>query len=581
MPLAGNTKDYTGVKIYMTTQPPPMLAAVYALASSDDLPPKLDRYYSNMSCVYNSSTPIHPFAFRPHTHVLGRIVSGYFLHGNEWTAIGKRNPLWPQIFEPINRNLTIQKGDVIAASCHFTTKERTEKTYNGMGSGDEMCNYYIIFWWDASLPKPEVAGQVCWDSNTDAMSKYPVDGWKPMPPNVEFDDLVHYNKEPFGVSQEAFYSEIDGFKLGQVVGLAFCPNGHLLIFRRPANAMGPSAFDSNNVLTNKTTISEAVILEINFNAHTPKITKRLGENKFYLPHGIYMDSEGYIYTTDIGSHTIAKWSVYGNSISQVWEAGVELQPGPGKDEFCKPTAVTRVKDSVFVTDGYCNNRVVELDASTGQWKSSFGSLGDSHDQFNLPHDIISTAKGNLQVADRNNGRVHEIRIDGQHLAVLEADQYKKIYSMDPSSKHIFVAPDKTDQYDENPLFIFVARTSQALTEYAFGPEHKKKFGIPHVIRVSKDDEDVYIGDVGLEGLWKFKVHKEKPKSHFVGKLHLLTPNLEEINTLYIILIVLVCIIVLDIFIKRFSKFRLFRKTQSKVIFRRNSDERRCLLIEKI
>ena len=45
MPLAGNTKDYTGVKIYMTTQPPPMLAAVYALASEDDLPPKLDRYY--------------------------------------------------------------------------------------------------------------------------------------------------------------------------------------------------------------------------------------------------------------------------------------------------------------------------------------------------------------------------------------------------------------------------------------------------------------------------------------------------------------------------------------------------------
>ena len=45
-------------------------------------------------------------------------------------------------------------------------------------------------------------------------------------------------QEPFGVSQEAFYSEIDGFKLGQVVGLAFCPNGHLLVFRRPGNAMG-------------------------------------------------------------------------------------------------------------------------------------------------------------------------------------------------------------------------------------------------------------------------------------------------------------------------------------------------------
>ena len=25
------------------------------------------------------------------------------------------------------------------------------------------------------------------------MSKYPVDGWEPMPPNAKFDDLVHYN----------------------------------------------------------------------------------------------------------------------------------------------------------------------------------------------------------------------------------------------------------------------------------------------------------------------------------------------------------------------------------------------------
>ena len=45
MAFAGNTKDYTGVKIYMTNVRPPKLAAVYALANYDDIPPKLNHYY--------------------------------------------------------------------------------------------------------------------------------------------------------------------------------------------------------------------------------------------------------------------------------------------------------------------------------------------------------------------------------------------------------------------------------------------------------------------------------------------------------------------------------------------------------
>lgn len=64
-------------------------------------------------------TPIHPFAFRTHTHGLGRVVSAFFKNSNGWTLIGKRNPQWPQLFEPIVSNITISSGDLMAATCVF------------------------------------------------------------------------------------------------------------------------------------------------------------------------------------------------------------------------------------------------------------------------------------------------------------------------------------------------------------------------------------------------------------------------------------------------------------------------------
>lgn len=43
---------------------------------------------------------IHPFAFRTHTHKLGKVVSGYRIDANEqWHLIGKGNPQLPQVWK--------------------------------------------------------------------------------------------------------------------------------------------------------------------------------------------------------------------------------------------------------------------------------------------------------------------------------------------------------------------------------------------------------------------------------------------------------------------------------------------------
>lgn len=85
---------------------PANLAAVYLFVSGEPIPvsfsdfwkysepfqPGLDASYNNMSCIYSGDTELHPFAFRTHTHAMGRVVSAYFKHDGNWQQIGKRNP---------------------------------------------------------------------------------------------------------------------------------------------------------------------------------------------------------------------------------------------------------------------------------------------------------------------------------------------------------------------------------------------------------------------------------------------------------------------------------------------------------
>ena len=46
--------------------------------------------YSEAACRISTDEVIHPFAFRVHTHALGRVVSGYKVTQDmEWTLLGK------------------------------------------------------------------------------------------------------------------------------------------------------------------------------------------------------------------------------------------------------------------------------------------------------------------------------------------------------------------------------------------------------------------------------------------------------------------------------------------------------------
>uniref|UniRef100_A0A1I7WFW3 Cu2_monoox_C domain-containing protein n=1 Tax=Heterorhabditis bacteriophora TaxID=37862 RepID=A0A1I7WFW3_HETBA len=131
-PFIGNVRDYSGVTLHMSIMRPVYQAAVMLFVSGQSIPPHRKQVQNNISCEYTSDTEIHPFAFRTHTHAMGRVVSAYFKRKDQWTKIGSRNPQWPQLFEIISTSPVIRKGDLMAASCRFDSYDKSEAVPMGL-----------------------------------------------------------------------------------------------------------------------------------------------------------------------------------------------------------------------------------------------------------------------------------------------------------------------------------------------------------------------------------------------------------------------------------------------------------------
>ncbi|XP_040477952.1 peptidyl-glycine alpha-amidating monooxygenase isoform X6 [Ursus maritimus] len=144
-----NHKDCSGVSLHLTRLPQPLIAGMYLMMSVDTvIPPGEKVVNSDISCHYKKY-PMHVFAYRVHTHHLGKVVSGYRVRNGQWTLIGRQSPQLPQAFYPVEHPVDVSFGDILAARCVFTGEGRTEATHIGGTSSDEMCNLYIMYYMEA------------------------------------------------------------------------------------------------------------------------------------------------------------------------------------------------------------------------------------------------------------------------------------------------------------------------------------------------------------------------------------------------------------------------------------------------
>jgi len=194
-----------------------------------------------------------------------------------------------------------------------------------------------------------------------------------------------------------------GELLGQVSGVGVDSHGNVLVFRRADRGL-PAATVSVE------SIGEPTVWL--FEGQTGRLLERWGANQFAMPHGLTVDQDDNLWLTAVWLHQVFKYSHDGVSLLTLGTRGV---PGSDAGHFDGPTDVAIGADgSVYVSDGYGNNRVVQF-SSEGRYIREWGRKGNGPGEFNLPHSIAVDSVGRLYVADRGNARVQVFDSAGRFL----------------------------------------------------------------------------------------------------------------------------------------------------------------------
>nr|XP_013000994.1 peptidyl-glycine alpha-amidating monooxygenase isoform X9 [Cavia porcellus] len=545
-----NHKDCSGVTLHLTRVPQPLIAGMYLMMSVDTvIPPGEEVVNSDISCHYKMY-PMHVFAYRVHTHHLGKVVSGYRVRKGQWTLIGRQSPQLPQAFYPVEHPVEVSFGDILAARCVFTGEGRTEATHIGGTSSDEMCNLYIMYYMEA---KHAVSFMTCTQNVApDVFRTIPPEANIPIPvkpdmvmmhghhKETENKDKIALPQQPKREEEEVLDQDFHveealdwpGIYLlpGQVSGVALDPNNNLVIFHRGDHVWDGDSFDSKFVYQQRGLgpIEDDTILVIDPN--NAAVLRSSGKNLFYLPHGLSIDKDGNYWVTDVALHQVFKLDP--NSKGPLLILGRSMQPGSDQNHFCQPTdvAVDPGTGAIYVSDGYCNSRIVQFSPRgefVTQWGEGTSGSSPKPGQFRVPHSLaLAPHLGQLCVADRENGRIQCFKTDTKEFVreIKHASFGRNVFAISYVPGLLFAVNGKPYFRDQEPLQGFVMNFSNGEIIDVFKPI-RKHFDMPHDI-VASEDGTVYIGDAHTNTVWKF-ILTEKMEHRSVKKAGIEVQEIKE------------------------------------------------------
>ena len=164
----------------------------------------------------------------------------------------------------------------------------------------------------------------------------------------------------------------EGMKMGASSSVAVDSRGHLVVFNRGDHPL--MEFDPSGTLV-----------------------RAFGEGQFVRPHGMRIDPEGNIWTTDVAGHTVTKMGPKGDVLMVL---GTKGQAGAW-DEAGQSRLLTEPTDigfgpqgDVFVAVGHGKGepRVLRFD-KRGKLLKSWGGLGKGTGQFDLAHSVVGRCEG--------------------------------------------------------------------------------------------------------------------------------------------------------------------------------------------
>ncbi|XP_032069288.1 peptidyl-glycine alpha-amidating monooxygenase isoform X2 [Thamnophis elegans] len=546
-------KDCSGVTLQLTNQKQPLIAGMYLMMSVDTvIPPGEKVVNADIACHYKKY-PMHPFAYRVHTHHLGKVVSGYRVRDGQWTPIGHQSPQLPQAFYPVENPVEIKYGDILAARCVFTGEGRSSKTYIGGTARDEMCNFYIMYYMEA---KYAISSMTCTQNiKPEIFKSIPQEANIPIPVKPDMTMMAHGHNEEIknegmgmimqqpkreeeevldqglNIEEVADWPGIN-LKLGQVSGLGLDSNNNLVIFHRGDHVWDANSFNSSYVYQQKGLgpIKENTILVIE--ASTSTILHSTGRNMFYLPHGLSIDNNGNYWVTDVALHQVFKLASNGAE-SPLLTLGRALQPGSDNYHFCQPTdvAVDPATGNIYVSDGYCNSRIVQFSPNgifVMQWGEETSVGHAKPGQFSIPHSLtLASDFGQLCAADRENGRIQCFKPEtGKFVREIKHPSFgREVFAVAYTPGGLLYAVNgKPYPGDREPVQAFVMNFSTGEIIDTFIPL-RKNFEMPHDI-VASEDRLVYIGDAHANTVWKF-TSTEKMEHRSVKKAGIEIQEIKE------------------------------------------------------
>jgi DNA-binding beta-propeller fold protein YncE len=267
-----------------------------------------------------------------------------------------------------------------------------------------------------------------------------------------------------------------GTTMGPTAAVAFDANGHLFVLTR-----GPVAFfefDPNGAFV-----------------------RAFGDGLFTRSHGLRIDRDGQLWATDVGAHTVMKFSRDGQvllTLGTKGEAG-EWNEAAGSRKLNQPNDVAiAANGDVFVVQGHTpgtrgDARVLKFD-KTGKFITSWGGKGKAPGQFEVAHGIAIDGKGLLWVTDRENQR---IQVFDQNGAFIREMKYAGLpCSVDIGREYVYMVNGFAGQVLRMDLsgkvLAAVGRPGKGLGE----------FGEAHFIAVSPKQE-LYVADSVNGALVKF------------------------------------------------------------------------------
>jgi DNA-binding beta-propeller fold protein YncE len=263
----------------------------------------------------------------------------------------------------------------------------------------------------------------------------------------------------------------DGFKLpagmtfGAVSGIAINSKGHVFVLSR-----GPHP-----------------LMEFRANG---AFVRALGEGLFDRPHGLRIDAEDNIWTTDVAAHVVFKFSPEGRILLVL---GVKGSAGDRHRYghlplFDEPNDVAFARNGdVFVSQGHGKgaSRVLKFDHD-GNFINAWGRTGSGRGEFDIAHSVAIDASGLVYVVDRNNQRIQVFDADGNYVR-------ESRHAGTPCG--LFISRDQTMwlAHGHAGRVFKLDLAGNVLGEMGEQGKAMGQFGEAHFIAVSARDE-VYVAD---------------------------------------------------------------------------------------